>query len=114
MIMNTLTHAFIATVKNYLRFLPIIVIPVAGLLFMVTVAPYLAVNDGCKEFRPRERKNRRKLALSFGLTISTLLSVILILLSYFIMPIFLIRSAELSIIILLYASFILFSLLGTN
>ena len=102
------------TVKSYLKFIPILIIPLAGLIFMMTIAPYFAVNKGCQSFGKNQRGKRNELALTFSILISTFLSGLLIVVGYFLAPSFTIQAFELTIIIIIYASMTIFSLFGSR
>jgi len=113
-VMNTLSNAYITTLKNYVKFVPLVIIPIAGLLFMVSIAPYLAVSNGCGTFEPGQRVKRRKLALLFSLSIASFLLILVYLISMTIMSRFLFDVFELWVVLSLYCSFIVFSLFGSR
>ena len=112
--MNELQKGLYRAVRIYLKLLPLVIIPVAGILLLVTAAPYYAVSKGCKELEGTNILKRRKLALSFAILLSTFFSGILLLISYLFSSIFAIGSNEIWIIALIYASFIFFSILGSR
>jgi len=112
--MNNTSKGYLKSIWTYLKLLPIVVIPVAGIILLTTAAPYYAVNRGCSILNERNRTGRRKIALSFGLSVATLLTLILLLLSYLLSPVMTLQVGEISIIALIYGVFILFSLLGSR
>lgn len=112
--MNDQSSPFVISLKRFLTFIPIIIIPLAGILFMISVAPYYAVAEGCKAIGPRDRKKRRTLALHFSLVVATVLSGLLVLVLYLIAPLFRFGTVEASVIGLIYGSFIIFSFFGSR
>ena len=112
--MNDITKGFLQAIKTYLKLLPLIIIPVAGIILMTTIAPYYAISRGCKEFDPDEKPKRRKLALLFSLTLSTLLSAVLLIIASFLSSGLMLRMGEILVIGLIYGMFLIFSLLGAR
>ena len=94
--------------------LPLVVIPIAGIILLTTAAPYYAVSRGCSVIESNNISARRKVAILFGLSIATFLSIALIVASYIISPIMALERGEISIIAVIYGVFILFSLLGSR
>ena len=114
MVMPDQSNPFTISIKRYLRFIPYIIIPLAGILYLMTVAPYYAVSKGCEAIEAGDRKKRRGLALNFALTMATALSMLIVLILYIIAPLFRFEGFEAIIIGLIYGSFIIFSLLGSR
>jgi len=111
---ESFSNVFIKTFKTYLWTLPIVIIPIAGLLLIFTAAPYYAVNKGCKIFTGKTAVRKRNLALAFSLTLATILTSVLLGISYFLAANFNLFATEYLIISLLYGSLLFFSLLGTK
>lgn len=109
MFMNDFTSAYLTSVKSYLKFLPLIIIPIAGIVFLVTAAPFYAVSSGIEEFEYRRKSKKRNLALFFGLSMATAISLLLIIILSFIAPAFFMRTEEYMVILGIYISFLIFS-----
>ena len=114
MVMPDKSSPFTISIKSYLKFIPFLILPIAGIVFMITVAPYYAVSKGCKAIEFSDRKKCRELALNFSLTVATALSMLIIIILYIIAPLFRFEGLEAFIIGLIYGSFIVFSLLGSR
>jgi len=114
MLMNNFTQAFIAAFKSYLKLLPVIIIPVAGLVFLVTAAPYYAVSKGCEVFYPRERRKRKNLALLFAMVLASIITGFLLLISISLSAVFLLHTGEYLLICFIYGSFLIFSALAVR
>jgi hypothetical protein len=112
--MNDTPNVLLTTCKSYLRFIPIALIPLAGLLFLMTVAPYLAVNKGCGFYEKKQRGKRNELALTFAFLLGTIIAVLLIVIASMLAPSFLLRTMEVYLIVFIYGSVTLFSMLGTR
>jgi hypothetical protein len=112
--MSEFTHAFIVALKSYLKFLPVIIIPIAGLVFMITAAPYFSVNKGCQSYESASGTDRKRLALLFGLVFATLLTGIFLFISKNIAASYTVERLEYLVIGLLYGSYLLFSFFGAR
>lgn len=112
--MRTSSNPLLTAVTHYLRFIPILIIPVAGIVFMMTVGPYAAVAKGCRMYKEPRPRELVRFALTFSILISTTITLILIVLASVLAPAFMIHQGEAAFILLIYIVTIIFSQLGAR
>lgn len=111
--MTEFIKGFKRSIKTYVKMIPLVIIPVAGIILLLTLAPYLAVSRGCSIIPDASRKLRMRLGVLFGLMLSVIVTVIIYIVLLIIAPGRSFGNFEYSIIGGIFGLFLTFSMLGS-